>query len=58
MMQTYRHISRKSKLIQADIDTVDSKYNTLFVRDLKTNKEIVMSVSTLKKYWTVINNTP
>ena len=55
MTQTYKHIN-SNKFLTADIDTVNPKTNTLYVRDLQTNKEIVMTVSTLKKYWTVINN--
>ena len=56
MTQVYKSISDNSKLIQADTDTVNSKTNTLFVKDLQTNKEIVITMSTLKKHWTPIDN--
>lgn len=58
MTQTYKNNSDNSKLIQADIDTVDPRTKTLYVTQLDTNKEIIMAVSMLKKYWTVVNNTP
>lgn len=55
MLRTYKDTT-SNKFYEADLDTVDSKTKTLFVRDLQTNKEIVISVSTLKMYWTDVND--